>query len=72
YPPIFNTKKKIKFKYAHPGGYNPPVIVLHGKHLSLITNMYQRYLLNFFQKSLQLKGTPIKIVLVKNINTYKK
>ncbi|CAL4043726.1 GTPase Der [Buchnera aphidicola (Phyllaphis fagi)] len=72
HPPVLIKGKKIKFKYAHPGGYNPPIIVLHGNQISSISNIYKRYLINFFQKSLKLKGTPIKIILKKHINPYKK
>lgn len=63
HPPHLVKGKKIKLRYAHIGGHNPPIIVIHGKRAELLPNAYKRYLENSFRKSLRLVGTPIKIEL---------
>jgi len=50
-----------KLKYAHPGGANPPTIIIHGSRTKHIADGYQRYLENFFRKRYRLEGTPIRI-----------
>jgi len=50
-----------KMKYAHPGGANPPTIVIHGSRTKEIAESYRRYLENFFRKRYRLEGTPIRI-----------
>lgn len=54
--------REIKLRYAHAGGHNPPVIVIHGKYLKKLPESYRRYLVNFFRNALKLVGTPIRIV----------
>jgi GTPase len=51
----------IKLRYAHVGGHNPPVIVIHGKQVDSIPEAYKRYLINFYRERLKLIGTPIRI-----------
>ncbi|CUX95723.1 GTPase Der [Candidatus Gullanella endobia] len=53
--------RHIKLKYAHSGGYNPPTIVIHGKLVKDLPETYKRYLINYFQHSLEIIGTPIRI-----------
>jgi GTP-binding protein len=53
--------RRIKLRYAHPGGHNPPIIVVHGKQVSKLQESYKRYLINFFRKKLKLIGTPIRL-----------
>ncbi len=50
-----------KPKYAHQGGSNPPVIIVHGNHLEGISNAYKRYLENTFHKAFNLQGTPLRV-----------
>ena len=50
-----------KLRFAHPGGHNPPTIVIHGTRTKHIANSYQRYLENFFRKRYKLEGTPVRI-----------
>jgi len=50
-----------KLRYAHPGGANPPTIVIHGSRTKHIADGYRRYLENFFRKRYKLEGTPIRI-----------
>ncbi len=59
-PPL-SRGRNIKLRYAHPGGYNPPVILIHGQHASFLPESYRRYLENFFRKALKIVGTPIRI-----------
>ena len=50
-----------KPKYAHQGGSNPPVIIVHGNHLEGITDSYKRYLENTFRTVFNLQGTPLRV-----------
>ncbi len=50
-----------KPKYAHQGGSNPPVIIVHGNHLEGITDSYKRYLENTFRTVFNLHGTPLRV-----------
>lgn len=59
-PPCVNGRR-IKLRYAHIGGHNPPVVVIHGNQLDSLPDSYKRYLNNEFIKHLGLVGTPLKI-----------
>ncbi|MBT3136872.1 ribosome biogenesis GTPase Der [Alteromonas sp. ALT199] len=59
-PPLVRGRR-VKMKYAHAGGYNPPVIVIHGNQVDDLPNSYKRFLMNYFRKALEIMGTPIKI-----------
>ncbi|ABF14039.1 ribosome biogenesis GTPase Der [Candidatus Palibaumannia cicadellinicola] len=59
-PPIISGYR-VKLKYAHYGGYNPPIVVIHGNKATELPVSYKRYLSNFFRHSLQIMGTPIRI-----------
>ena len=61
-PPIVRGRR-IKLRYAHQGGRNPPVIVVHGSQAELLPDTYQRYLANIFRKVFRLQGTPVRIEL---------
>ena len=50
-----------KLRFAHPGGTNPPTIVIHGSRTKHIAPAYRRYLENFFRKRYKLEGTPVRI-----------
>lgn len=50
-----------KLKFAHPGGHNPPTVVIHGSRTKHIADSYRRYLENFFRKRYKLEGTPVRI-----------
>ena len=50
-----------KLRYAHQGGMNPPVIVIHGNSLEHVTDVYKRYLEGRFRKEFELVGTPLRI-----------
>ncbi|MBL4680728.1 MAG: ribosome biogenesis GTPase Der [Pseudomonadales bacterium] len=59
-PPLVHGRR-IKLRYAHVGGHNPPIIVIHGNQTSSVPSAYKRYLENRFIKALKLEGTPIRI-----------
>ncbi|MCG7530175.1 ribosome biogenesis GTPase Der [Psychrobium sp. MM17-31] len=59
-PPMFQGRR-VKLRYAHAGGYNPPVIVIHGNQVKKLDSSYKRYLMNYFRRTLKIMGTPIKI-----------
>jgi GTP-binding protein len=59
--PPMHQGRRIKLKYAHAGGYNPPIIVIHGNQVNNLPQSYKRYLMNYFRKALKIMGTPLKI-----------
>ena len=59
-PPIVRGRR-IKLRYAHQGGKNPPVVVIHGNQTEDVPESYQRYLENIFTRLLKLEGTPLRI-----------
>jgi GTP-binding protein len=59
-PPLINGRR-IKLRYAHQGGMNPPRIIIHGNQINKVPSVYKRYLTNFFRKELDSVGTPIII-----------
>jgi len=59
-PPLVRGHR-IKLRYAHQGGRNPPIIVIHGNKTDDVPDSYKRYLMNAFQKKLKLFGTPLRI-----------
>ncbi|MDH5446415.1 MAG: ribosome biogenesis GTPase Der [Gammaproteobacteria bacterium] len=60
-PPPISKGRRIKLKYAHQGGSNPPIIVIHGSQVTEVPGAYKRFLMNAFSKHLKLKGTPLRI-----------
>ncbi|CAM0998788.1 ribosome biogenesis GTPase Der [Rhodanobacter sp. Root179] len=68
-PPLVNGHAP-KLRFAHPGGTNPPTIVIHGTRTKHIAPAYQRYLENFFRKRYKLEGTPIRIAFREGENPY--
>lgn len=70
-PPL-SKGRRIKIRYAHLGGKNPPILVLHGTQVNALPNTYQRYLINFYRKRLHMVGTPIKLQLKSSQNPYVK
>ena len=61
YPPPLVRGRRIKLKFAHQGGKNPPVIVIHGNQTERIPASYRRYLNHLFRDRLGLKGTPLRL-----------
>lgn len=69
-PPLVRGRR-IKFRYAHLGGKNPPRIIIHGNQTDVTPNSYRRYLENTFRDVLKLHGTPIMIEFKKSDNPFK-
>ena len=70
-PPIVRGHR-IKLRYAHPGGHNPPIIVIHGNQTDEIPQHYVRYLEKAFRRALQLHGTPVRLQFKSTENPYAK
>ncbi|HVK98364.1 MAG TPA: ribosome biogenesis GTPase Der [Dongiaceae bacterium] len=68
-PPLVGGRR-IKLRYAHMGGSNPPLIVIHGNQTESVPNSYKRYLENTFRKVMDLEGTPIRIEFKTGDNPY--
>ncbi len=68
-PPLVHGRR-IKLRYAHQGGRNPPIIVIHGNQTSEVPDSYKRFLISRFRKALNLKGTPIRIEFRSGENPY--
>lgn len=63
--------RRIKLRYAHQGGRNPPIIVIHGNQTDAVPAPYKRFLVNRFRKALDLKGTPVQLEFRSSDNPYK-
>jgi GTP-binding protein len=59
-----------KMRYAHQGGHNPPVIVVHGNSLAHVAPSYRRYLEGWFRREFALTGTPLRIEFRTSTNPY--
>ena len=68
-PPLHHGRR-VKLRYAHQGGRNPPIIVIHGNQTQHLPDSYHRYLINFFITKLKLKGTPLRIELKSGSNPF--
>jgi len=68
--PPMSQGRRIKLKYAHAGGYNPPIIVIHGNLAKKLPVSYKRYLMNYYRKSLKIMGTPIRIEFRETSNPF--
>ena len=71
----FQTPKKTgmyrpKLRYAHQGGMNPPIIIIHGNSLEQVTDAYKRFLEGRFRKEFNLIGTPLRIQMKSSQNPY--
>lgn len=68
-PPLVR-RRRVKLKYAHAGGYNPPIIVIHGNQVCDLSDSYKRYLVNYFRRALKIIGTPISIQFKEGNNPF--
>lgn len=68
-PPLVRGRR-VKLRYAHQGGRNPPVIVIHGNQTECLPPAYRRYLTNLYRRKLDLWGTPIRLELRTGTNPY--
>ncbi|MCH7636596.1 MAG: ribosome biogenesis GTPase Der [Proteobacteria bacterium] len=71
HPPPLVRGRRIRLRYAHQGGRNPPVIVIHGNQTERVPEAYRRYLINRFRKVFKLKGTPVRLTLKTSKNPFK-
>ncbi|MDZ7643227.1 MAG: ribosome biogenesis GTPase Der [Woeseiaceae bacterium] len=69
-PPMIRGRR-IRLRYAHQGGRNPPVIVVHGNQTEKLPDAYRRYLMNHFRKVFGLTGTPVRMVFRTGDNPFK-
>jgi GTP-binding protein len=68
-PPI-SKGIRPKLRYAHQGGVNPPIVVVHGSHISGVKDSYKRFLEGVFRKTFQLIGTPLRVQFKQGDNPY--
>jgi GTP-binding protein len=71
HPPPLVRGRRIRLRYAHQGGRNPPVIVIHGNQTDKLPDAYRRYLINRFRKAFRLKGTPVRLAFKTSDNPFK-
>ena len=68
-PPV-HAGRRIKLLYAHQGGVNPPIVVVHGRQADKLPGSYVRYLTNHFLKALKLFGTPLRLEFRQGANPF--
>lgn len=68
--PARSGKIRPKMRYAHQGGMNPPVIVIHGNSLQAVSDSYKRYLEGVFRETFDLAGTPLRVEFKTSRNPY--
>jgi len=59
-PPLMRGRR-IRLRYAHQGGRNPPIIVIHGAQAERTPEDYRRYLVNCYREAFKLQGTPVRV-----------
>ncbi len=69
-PPLVQGRR-VKLKYAHQGGHNPPTVVVHGNQTKALPDAYKRYLMNLYRNKLGLAGTPVRILFRSPENPFK-
>jgi len=70
-PPMVRGHR-IKLRYAHPGGNNPPIVVIHGNQTNEVPGSYVRYLEKTFRQALNLRGTPVRVEFKSSDNPFSK
>jgi GTP-binding protein len=68
-PPLVRGRR-IKLRYAHQGGRNPPIIVIHGNQTDHVPDAYRRYLVNVFRRAFDLIGTPVRVTFRSEENPF--
>lgn len=64
--------RRVKLRYAHAGGHNPPRIIIHGNQVDQLPDSYKRFLATFYQKKLKLYGTPVFVEFKSGQNPFSK
>ncbi|MEM7610221.1 MAG: ribosome biogenesis GTPase Der [Pseudomonadota bacterium] len=70
HPPPLSRGRRPRLRYAHQGGRNPPIIVIHGNQTERLAPSYRRYLINYFRKAFKLRGTPVRLQLKTGKNPF--
>lgn len=70
HPPPLIRGRRIKLRYAHLGGHNPPRVIVHGNQTESVPASYRRYLENTIRASLNLHGTPVRVEFKRVPNPY--
>jgi GTP-binding protein len=70
HPPARHGGRLVQLKYAHQGGRNPPVVVIHGSLVDRLSPAYRRYLARYFSRAFNLIGSPIQIETRAKLNPY--
>lgn len=70
--PKRSSMYRPKMRYAHQGGMNPPLVIVHGNSLEHVTDAYKRYLEGRFREAFKLVGTPLRVEMRTSRNPYKK
>lgn len=68
-PPLVHGRR-VKLRYAHAGGHNPPRIIIHGNQVNALPESYRKYLAHFFQEKLELSGTPVMVEFKSSDNPF--
>jgi GTP-binding protein len=68
--PARSGMSRPKMRYAHQGGSNPPLIIVHGNSLAHVQDNYRRYLEGWFRKEFALEGTPLRIEFRSSTNPF--
>ena len=70
HPPPMVRGRRVKPRFAHPGGRNPPLIVVHGSQVESLPDHYVRFLEKTYRRELDLHGTPVRIELKSTVNPF--
>jgi len=70
-PPLVHGRR-VKLRYAHPGGHNPPLIIIHGNQVKALPESYKKFLANYYQTKLKLYGTPVCVEFKSSDNPFVK
>lgn len=70
-PPLGANKRRIKLRYAHMGGHNPPLIIIHGNQTKQLPESYKRYLAKAFRQIFSFEATPVHVQFKDSDNPYK-
>ena len=69
-PPPMSKRRPVKLKYAHQGGRNPPVVVVHGNNVDSVADHYRRYLEKYFREKFKLFGSDVRVVFRSGTNPF--
>ena len=71
-PPPMSSRRPVRLKYAHQGGRNPPVVVIHGNNVKSVPDNYRRYLEKYFRERFDLFGADVRVVFRAGSNPFDK